>query len=83
MPLAIFSLELEQKLVEVWAELLHHTDKEMVTRLEKEKSAMSTGHKYSREIDHERQYTAKEISNKIYSLKKKGRQVYDQVRRQN
>ena len=55
----------------------------MVTRLEKEKSAMSTGHKYSREIDHERQYTAKEISNKIYSLKKKGRQVYDQVRRQN
>ena len=55
----------------------------MVTRLEKEKSAMSALNKYSREIGHERQFTAKEISNKMDSLKKKGRQVYDQFRRQN
>ena len=55
----------------------------MVTRLEKEKLAMSTVNRYSREIDQERQFTAKEISNKIDSLKKKGRQVYDQFRRQN
>ena len=55
----------------------------MVTRLEKEKLAMSAVNKYSRDIDHERQFTAKETSNRIDSLKKKGRQVYDHFRRQN
>ena len=49
----------------------------MVKKLEKEKSAMNAVNKYSRENSQERQFTAKEISYIIDSLKKKGRQVYD------
>ena len=72
------------EVAEVWAELLHHTDKIKWSRgWKKKNSAMNAVNKYSRKIGHERQFTAKEISNKINSLKKKGRQVYEQFRRQN
>ena len=63
-----------------WASASHR--QKMVKRLEKEKSAMNAVNKYSREISQERQFTAKKISNIIDSLKKKGRQVYDQFHQQ-
>lgn len=78
MPASIFTGELEQKLLEIWSTMLRSTDKKMVTRLEKEQKATEQINIYATEIGHHRTFSVKEVSNKIDTLKKRGRQVYDQ-----
>ena len=81
MPATVFTAEIEQKLMEIWADLLYSLDKHMVTRLDKEQKALDALNEYAKTIGHPRMFVLREIGDKIDTLRKKGRAMYDQFRK--
>lgn len=82
MPRQLFSDEVENRLIELWAEYQRNKSGTMVKRGHKEKEIADKLNSYARELGAEdSDYTALMIHNKIDNLKSKAKEIYRRNRR--
>ena len=71
-PRAKWDLEIERKLIDIWADIL-----KLITRKKKEAVASTRLNVYvSKELSRDDQYTEKAVCNKIDTIMKKGKAMY-------
>ena len=79
---AVWGSDEEKKLIEIWAELLQKTNGKMVTRKKKEALATAQLNDYvSKTLEKPVIFLEKEVRNKIDSMLKKGKQIYQTKRK--